>query len=197
MEIDLGGIGKEYAVDRAAQLVNQSAEVSILINFGGDIVATGPRTGGEPWRVGVESTDARQGVDRMVQLTRGGLATSGDSRRFLLRNGVRFGHILDARKGWPVAGSPHSVTVAADTCTEAGMLATLAMLKGRAAEDFLRAQGRRFWCQRRNYPPGRSARAQATIFSIGAGEASRGRSAGANCQVAAACTLNRDNSHAR
>jgi thiamine biosynthesis lipoprotein len=167
MEIDLGGIGKEYAVDRAALLVSQTPGVNVLINFGGDIVATGPRTGREPWRVGVEAAGDRRGVETLVRLASGGLATSGDSRRYLLRNGVRYGHILDARTGWPVPGSPCSVTVAADTCTEAGMLATLAMLKGRDAEDFLRAQGRRFWCQRRNDRPAHSEQERRPIASVG------------------------------
>ena len=78
----------------------------------------------------------------------GALATSCDSRRFLLRDGVRYSHILDPRNGWPVEGAPRSVTVAADTCTQAGMLSTLAMLEGDNAEAFLGAQGVKYWCRR-------------------------------------------------
>jgi thiamine biosynthesis lipoprotein len=81
-------------------------------------------------------------------LVRGGLATSGDARRFLLKDGVRYAHILDPATGWPVRGAPRSVTVAAGTCTDAGMLATFAMLQGRRAERFLRAQGVDHWVQR-------------------------------------------------
>lgn len=50
--------------------------------------------------------------------------------------------------GWPVEGSPRSVTIAADTCTQAGTLATLAMLNGIAAEVFLNEQDVRYWCLR-------------------------------------------------
>ena len=50
---------------------------------------------------------------------------------------VRFGHVLNPRTGWPVAATPRSVTVAASSCTEAGLLATLALLKGADAENFL------------------------------------------------------------
>ncbi len=76
------------------------------------------------------------------------LATSGDARRFLLKVGVRCSHILDPRSGWPVEGAPRSVTVAGDTCTRAGMLSTLAMLKGYTAEAFLDGEGVRYWCRR-------------------------------------------------
>ena len=72
------------------------------------------------------------------------MATSGDARRFLWREGVRYGHILDPRTGWPVAGAPRSVTVVAGSCTEAGMLSTLAMLAGPEAESFLAAQQVRY-----------------------------------------------------
>ena len=66
------------------------------------------------------------------------VATSGDARRFLLKDGTRYSHILDPASGWPVPNGPRSVTVAAQTTVEAGMLATFAMLKGNYAEDFLR-----------------------------------------------------------
>lgn len=81
----------------------------------------------------------------MLSLAAGALATSGDARRFLLKDGVRYGHILDPRTGWPVRGAPRSVTVAAPTCTEAGVLATLAMLQGREARAWLAAQGAPHW----------------------------------------------------
>ena len=77
----------------------------------------------------------------LLDLEHGALATSGDSHRFLLKAGVRYSHILDPRTGWPVADAPRSVTVAASSCTEAGLLATLAMLQGAGARAFLEDQG--------------------------------------------------------
>jgi thiamine biosynthesis lipoprotein len=147
MEIDLGGIGKEYAVDSAAALVRPVSE-RCLLNFGGDLLAIGPQQGGAPWRVGVESIAEAGAVARHIDLAVGALATSGDSRRFLFKDGKRYGHVLDPRTGWPVVGAPRSVTVAAATCTEAGMLATLALLQGAEAEAFLEAQGAQFWALR-------------------------------------------------
>jgi len=149
MEIDLGGLGKEYAVDRAAQLLSLRTCAAALVNFGGDLRALGRRRDGRPWRVGVEAPlndggqQATAALD--IELEEGALATSGDSRRFLLKGGVRYPHILNPRLGWPVMDAPRSVTVLADACTEAGLLATLAMLQGRGARAFLEEQGVQHW----------------------------------------------------
>jgi len=151
MQIDLGGIGKEYAVDNAARLAAAHSDTSCLVNFGGDLVVTRPRRDGEPWKIGIETTDVAGSASRVVLLSRGGLATSGDTKRYVIHDGVRYGHVLDARTGWPVRDAARSVTVAADTCTEAGMLATLAMLQGAGAEAFLEDQGVRYWCSRTGF----------------------------------------------
>ncbi|MDX1804072.1 MAG: FAD:protein FMN transferase [Alcanivorax sp.] len=143
MELDFGGIGKEYAVDRAFELAAQLGAHDLLVNFGGDLRA---RSHGEPWRVGMEGTASP--VAGSLALTTGALATSGDSRRFLLRDGVRYSHVLDPRSGYPVQGAPRAVTVLAEHCTQAGLLATLALLQGRAAQAFLEDSGVQFWIQR-------------------------------------------------
>jgi thiamine biosynthesis lipoprotein len=147
MEIDLGGIGKEYAVDRAALLARPLSE-RCLLNFGGDLLALGPQAGRQPWRVGVESLHDSTVAAREIELATGALATSGDARRFLHKDGKRYSHILDPTSGWPVEDAPRSITVAAPTCTQAGMLATLALLRGRDAETFLAAQGAQYWALR-------------------------------------------------
>jgi thiamine biosynthesis lipoprotein len=149
MQIDLGGIGKEYAVDRAALLIKARCNIPCLINFGGDLAVTQARTGGLPWQVGIESVERpHRSSGHVLHLERGALATSGDVRRYLLKDGVRYGHILNPKTGWPVVDAPRSVTVAAGTCTEAGMLTTLAMLQGKNCEAFLDAEGVRYWCIR-------------------------------------------------
>lgn len=142
MEIDLGGIGKEYAVDRAAALLMERTGLPLLVNFGGDLFASRRRRDGRPWIVGLDDPE-RTGASALyrIELLGGGLATTGDARRFVLHRGKRLGHILDPRTGWPVADPPASVTVLARTCLEAGTLSTLAYLHGPGAEAFLRAQG--------------------------------------------------------
>ena len=144
MEIDFGGIGKEYAVDQAARLAGALGTVPLLINFGGDIVATGPRMDGTVWKVAIERV-APDLPTPMIELKSGGVATSGDARRYLLKDGVRYGHILNPRTGWPVRDAPRSVTVLDKSCTQAGALSTLAILQGRAAEGFLQTHGVAHW----------------------------------------------------
>jgi thiamine biosynthesis lipoprotein len=146
MEIDLGGLGKEYAVDRAAALIATRTRRAFVVNFGGDLYASGCRYGDRPWGVGVDDP-ARTGESAVyrIDLSRGGLATSGDARRFVLWRGKRLGHILDPKTGWPVEGAPRAVTVLGRTCLEAGTLSTLAYLKGPRAEEFLQQQGVEFW----------------------------------------------------
>ena len=153
MQIDFGGIGKEYAVDRAARLIGDAIGdapgPSCLVNFGGDLAVAGPARAPQGWQVGIESLSGDdKSAERRINLKAGALATSGDARRFVLRDGVRYSHILDPTTGWPVVGAPRSITVAADTCTEAGMLATLAMLKGHDAEGWLTEAGAQFWALR-------------------------------------------------
>ena len=147
MEIDLGGVAKEYAVDRATGLLKDASSVQCLINFGGDLAATGAPRRRTAWLVGIEGP-VPDAPDNLIELRAGALATSGDAMRFLLSNGVRYRHILDPRTGWPVSNAAQSITVAADTCTQAGILSTLAMLKGDGAEDFLTNQAEQFWIRR-------------------------------------------------
>ena len=124
----------------------------MLINLGGDLAATRARSGERPWRVGIEDVSTavageRRAV-RLIDLVTGAVATSGDTHRFVNANGERLPHILDPRSGIPVRGAPRSVTVSASTCTNAGMLTTLAMLRGPGAEGFLESEEVRHWIQR-------------------------------------------------
>ncbi|MFT7681369.1 MAG: thiamine biosynthesis lipoprotein [Moritella dasanensis] len=150
MQIDLGGIGKEYAVDKVAQLLEsemrlQQIDSAFLVNFGGDIYANKLRRNGNAWQVAIEDPQHLGKSKLMVSLTQGGLASSGDSQRFIDIDGQRYSHILNPKTGYPIAGGPAQVTVYAQNCVQAGMLATMALLQGEFAEDFLKAQDCRYW----------------------------------------------------
>jgi len=157
MEIDLGGIGKEYAVDRSAQILNSVTTHSFLINYGGDLFVNKPRKNNQGWMVGVENPEhplsdnrlasVTREPDKLYELSQGGMATSGDSRRFLLKEGIRYSHILNPKTGWSITQAPHSITVIANTCTEAGILSTLAMLQEKHAAEFLEEQNVIYWCR--------------------------------------------------
>ena len=148
MELDLGGIGKEYAVDRVADWAASQSSCPVLVNFGGDLRCTGvaPRSGA--WMVGIESIQRSGQAVRRIELKSGALATSGDARRSIVIDGKRYGHIFDARTGWPTPGTPRSITVAADSCSQAGSYSTLAMLQGGDAEAFQESEGVHYWCLR-------------------------------------------------
>ena len=148
MEIDFGGIGKEYAVDSAARLLANATDSGFMLNFGGDCHASGRLADGSAWRTGIENPRRPGDASAVIELGRGALATSGDVFRFIEHGGRRYGHILNPQTGWPNTASPLSVTVAAATCTEAGILSTLAMLQGEDAEIFLERQAVRYWCYR-------------------------------------------------
>ena len=144
MELDLDGLAKEYAVDRAHDLVAARLDAPALVNFGGDLrVTRAPRRG--HWRVGLETADGARAGGSVVALGSGALATSGDARRHVVAGGVRYGHILDPRTGWPVPEAPRAVSVAAPTCVESGLLAKVALLHGSGAATYLAACGARGW----------------------------------------------------
>lgn len=143
MELDLGGIGKEYAADCAAARCMAMGMTGGFVDLGGDIRVMGPRPDGLGWRLGIRDPQDGDQLLGEVTLTQGALATSGDYERGFEVNGQRYGHLLDARTGWPV-NHWSSVSVAAPSALAAGALATLGMLLGEKAPKMLQAQG--VWC---------------------------------------------------
>ena len=145
MELDFGGIGKEYAVDCVLQRIDHAYKnVSCLVNFGGDIATNKPRRNQQPWHVGLESPFNNES-QATISLKQGALATSGDSQRYLMHEGKRYSHVLNPKTGWPVVDAPRSVTLAAPTCIQAGFMASLTLLQGRKAKSFANKTGFKFW----------------------------------------------------
>lgn len=139
MQLDFGGIAKEYAVDSVAyQLAESYPTIAVLVNLGGDIAC--PIAKATPWQVGIEDPQHLDHAAKVLSIRHGALATSGDTRRFIEVAGKRYGHIIDPRTGYPVVRAPRSVTVLGPNCVTAGMLATMAMLQGADAEYFLSQQ---------------------------------------------------------
>lgn len=136
MELDFGGIVKEYAADRAATLCLQAGIQHALINLGGDIRVTGPQADGTPWRIGISNPAAPAQALTTIELSSGALASSGDYQRCLVLDGVRYSHILDPFTGWPTRGLA-AVSVTAELCVVAGSASTIAMLKGTAGPQWL------------------------------------------------------------
>jgi len=132
MELDFGGFGKEYAVDRAARVMADAGAGSAMVNLAGDLAILGAQPGGVPWRVGIKHPRHDDKLLATVPVASGAIATSGDYERFIEVDGVRHCHVLDPRTGRAARGL-QSVTVHANVCLVAGSATTIAMLKGREA----------------------------------------------------------------
>ncbi|NTU58870.1 MAG: FAD:protein FMN transferase [Chlorobiaceae bacterium] len=140
MEIDMGGIGKEYAADRAAGVMHGKGIRYGYVNLAGDIRVVGAKPDGEPWAVGVREPRSPEKIFASFPLTSGALATSGDYEQYVEVDGRRYCHILDPRTGYPV-DYWRSITVVAPTAIAAGSHTTIAMLKGPDGLDYLAASG--------------------------------------------------------
>jgi thiamine biosynthesis lipoprotein len=136
MRLDLGGIAKGYAIDKAIEAIRRNGGVGAMVDIGGDIRCFGAAPPGrERWVIGLqEPGEQASGViegrlSLILELTDAAVATSGDYRRFVVIEGERFSHIIDTRSG---AGSSklRSVTIIAKTALEADALATAVSVMG-------------------------------------------------------------------
>jgi FAD:protein FMN transferase len=134
MELDFGGVGKEFAVDCVKQLAVGMGIEQVLVDLGGDIAVHGESPEGGGWYVGIEDPEQQGSCHIGLRLKPGAaVATSGDYRRCFEFQGMTYGHILDCRTGWPVRNGTRAVTVIAPRCLAAGLLSTSAMVIGGTA----------------------------------------------------------------
>ena len=140
MEIDLGGVVKEYAVDRAATLCWDRDIQHGMVNLGGDIKIIGPHADGSPWRIGIRHPRQPEALLHTLELYSGALASSGDYERCITLNGVRYGHVLNPKTGWPV-NRMAAVSVIGDFCVIAGSASTIGMLKEQQGGKWLAQLG--------------------------------------------------------
>ena len=129
VKVHLGGIGKGYAVDRAAALLRAAGFNDFALQAGGDLYASG-RRGDRPWRVGLNDPRGAGGESfATIELRNETFSTSGDYERFFLKDGVRYHHILDPRTGQP-ARLCRSVTIVASSALQADWLSTGVFIMG-------------------------------------------------------------------
>lgn len=131
MQLDFGGFGKEYAVDRVAAGLRMHGIEHGLVDLAGDLCIVGAHPDGRPWQVGLQHP-RQAGAIATLSMTAGAVASSGDYERGFVIDGQHYCHILDPRSGWPVQGLA-GVSVVADQCLVAGTAATTAMLMGAEA----------------------------------------------------------------
>ena len=129
IRLDLGGIAKGWAADRAARRL--AAQGACLVDAGGDIAVSGPQASGQGWPVGVaDPTAETDGVLETLRLTKGGVATSGRDYRRWQRGGAWQHHILDPRTGQPAETDVLSATVLAPSARQAEVAAKVALILG-------------------------------------------------------------------
>ena len=143
VQLDFNSIAKGYTVDLLAQLVESFGARNYIVDIGGEVRCKGVNRQGGPWRIGIETpfdgnmSDGEY-VQKRIRLTDGGLATSGNYRRFYLdADGNKVAHTIDPRTGRSAVSRLLSVTVAAPTCAEADALGTMFLAMG--ADDALKA----------------------------------------------------------
>ena len=128
MELDFGGVVKEYAADAAAVIARRDGIRHGLVNLGGDISIVGPQADGRPWPIGIVHPLETDSAIATVPLGEGALATSGGYERFIEIDGKRYSHLIDPGTGWPVDGLL-SVSVVANQAIVAGSIASIALLQ--------------------------------------------------------------------
>lgn len=130
MALDLGGYGKEYAVDHVASLAESFGIGDVLVDFGRDLRALGTPGDAPFWVIGVEDAAHPGNVWERLGLSDRGVASSGNYRRSVKIGERAYGHLIDCRSGWPVWHDCQGVSVIADSCFKAGILASSAFILG-------------------------------------------------------------------
>lgn len=143
VQLDFNSIAKGYTVDLLAALVEKCGAENYIVDIGGEVRCRGVNRQGNPWRIGIETPfDGNMSngeyLQKRVRLHDGGLATSGNYRRFYLdKEGNKVAHTIDPRTGRSAVSRLLSVTVVAPTCAEADALGTMFLAMG--ADDALAA----------------------------------------------------------
>ena len=125
LQIDLSSIGKGFAVDLVSQTLLRRGIADHLVEIGGELRGSGTKPDHSPWWVAIEGSE-----DLVVALHGLSIATSGDARRYIKRDGVRLSHTLDPRSGRPISDRLASVTVLAPSCMRADAIATALLVLG-------------------------------------------------------------------
>jgi thiamine biosynthesis lipoprotein len=134
LSLALGAIAKGYGVDTLARILDENGFENWFVEIGGEVVVRGMNPSGMPWKIGIQYPDLHpeERLQGVLHISSGAVATSGDYRNYLEKDGVVYSHILDPRSGKTVLSDTASVTVYASNCTDADALATALFVMGPA-----------------------------------------------------------------
>lgn len=131
MAIDLGGIAKGYAADRAVTVLKENGIRNAIVNCGGDMYCLGKRSKREQWKVGIRHPRDKENIALELRLEDKAVDTSGDYEKYFMIDGKRYSHIIDPRSGYPISGNVVSASVVADDSVTADAFATAVCVLGR------------------------------------------------------------------
>lgn len=132
MSLDLGGIAKGYAADKAVFALKAAGAVKAIVNLGGNIAVIGSKGNGEPWNIGVQAPFApRNAYAGIIKAADEAVVSSGPYERNFEQDGVFYHHILDPRTGYPAQSDLLGATAAAASSITADALATTCFILGR------------------------------------------------------------------
>jgi thiamine biosynthesis lipoprotein len=130
MRLDLGGIAKGYAVDKAVDVLRRYGIDNAIVEIGGDLYCLGKGLNSKGWRIGIRHPRKKFGIIAKIYLSDDAVATSGSYENYIRWKGKLYPHIIDPREGIPVQNSLLSVTIIAPTCLEADAWATALFVMG-------------------------------------------------------------------
>ena len=128
MRLDLGGIAKGFAADRALQTLRETGIRRAMVVAGGDIALGDAPPDAAGWRIDIVPFDGVSPPVRAVTLANAGISTSGDAEQFMELGGVRYSHVLDPRTGEPLTGRSAVTIIAKDATTSDAMAKAVAVL---------------------------------------------------------------------
>ena len=146
MTLDFNAVAQGYTTDLIGKFLESKGVINYLVDVGGEIFAKGTKPNGEQWTIGIEKPaenyDSERSVQIKINLKDKGIVTSGNYRKYIEKDGVRYSHSIDPKTGYPVEQNLLSATVIADNASWADCLATICMLVGKEkASKLLEGQG--------------------------------------------------------
>jgi thiamine biosynthesis lipoprotein len=137
MGLDLGGIAKGYAVERAVRVLRENGVENAVVSCGGAVYSMGRRSKNRPWKIGVQHPRQKRRIIFDIFLKDRAVDTSGDYERFFILDGRRYSHIIDPRTGMPVGDDAVSATVITGDSVAADAFATALCVLGRRGLDLV------------------------------------------------------------
>lgn len=146
MTLDFNAVAQGYTTDLIGNFLETKGITNYLVDVGGEIMARGTKPNGKQWTIGIEKPaenfDSEQVMQTMIKLKDKGIVTSGNYRKYIEKDGVRYSHSIDPKTGYPVEQNILSATVIADNASWADCLATICMIVGKEkASKLLESQG--------------------------------------------------------